>query len=243
MANTATRNMNDSQDDNTNDSQDDNTPAESLTSSLQSDQIMLITKPFQWQGRSASSLNGVSSSLQSSSSHRGARNTKKRTNYMERHHQEVETSIEKFMRVALVLNLFQGSLENPDYTTGNATFKQGSRGTVIEAPSRKDGKLKVKLDNDNEKTFRLIKECDLQLYEGVDFSPNSKFTAGAASSETHDRDHISRNDSIRHTSVQSKTNTKTDKRMENSNDVILQLPPSIDDIEDSENSQLQSSPE
>ena len=33
-------------------------------------------------------------------------------------------------------------------------------------PSRKDGKLKVKLDNDNEKTFRLIKECDLQLYEG-----------------------------------------------------------------------------
>eukprot|EP00942_MAST-04A_sp_MAST-4A-sp1_P012309 g12309.t1 len=39
-----------------------------------------------------------------------------------------------------------------DYTTGNATFKQGSRGTVIEVPSRKDGKLKVKLDNDNEKT-------------------------------------------------------------------------------------------
>ena len=30
-----------------------------------------------------------------------------------------------------------------DYTTGNATFKQGSRGTVIEATSRKDGKLKV----------------------------------------------------------------------------------------------------
>ena len=28
-----------------------------------------------------------------------------------------------------------------DYTTGNATFKQGSRGIVIEAPSRKDGKL------------------------------------------------------------------------------------------------------
>ena len=108
-----------------------------------------------------------------------------------------------------------------DYTTGNATFKQGSRGTVIEVPSRKDGKLKVKLDNDNEKTFRLIKECDLQLYEGVDFSPNSKFTAGAALSETHDRDHISRNDSIRHTSVQSKTNTKTDSsRIENSRDEI-----------------------
>ena len=82
-----------------------------------------------------------------------------------------------------------------DYTTGNATFKQGSRGTVIEVPSRKDGKLKVKLDNDNEKTFRLIKECDLQLYEGVAFSPNSKFTDGAALSETHDMEHINRNDS------------------------------------------------
>ena len=33
-----------------------------------------------------------------------------------------------------------------DYTTGNETFKQGSRGTVIEATSRKDRKLKVKLD-------------------------------------------------------------------------------------------------
>ena len=89
----------------------------------------------------------------------------------------------------------------------------------------------------------MIKECDLQLYEGVDFSPNSKFTAGAALSETHDRDHISRNDSIRHTSVQSKTNTKTDKRMANSHDVVLQLPHSIAAMEDSENSQLQSSPE
>jgi hypothetical protein len=61
-----------------------------------------------------------------------------------------------------------------DYTTGNATFKQGSRGTVIEATSRKDGKLKVKLDNDNTKTFRLIKQCDLQLYEGVALSSNSE---------------------------------------------------------------------
>ena len=60
------------------------------------------------------------------------------------------------------------------FLTGHATFKQGSRGTVIEATSRKDGKLKVKLDNDNKKTFRLIKECDLQLYEGVASSPNSK---------------------------------------------------------------------
>ena len=61
-----------------------------------------------------------------------------------------------------------------DYTTGNETFKQESRGTVIEATSRKDGKLKVKLDNDNTKTFRLIKPCDLQLYEGVSLSSNSE---------------------------------------------------------------------
>ena len=81
--------------------------------------------------------------------------------------------------------------------------------------------MKVKLDNDNTKTFRLIKECDLQLYEGVDFLPNSKFTDGAALSETHDMEHINRNDSIRHTSVQSKTNTKTDSsRIENSRDEI-----------------------
>ena len=59
-----------------------------------------------------------------------------------------------------------------DYTTGKTTFKQGSRGTVIEATSRKDGKLKVKLDNDDTKTFRLIKECDLQFYDGVASSPN-----------------------------------------------------------------------
>ena len=89
--------------------------------------------------------------------------------------------------------------------------------------SRKDGKLKVNLDNDNTKTFRLIKKCDLQLYP--------------------DMEHISRNDSIRRTSVQSKTNTKTDKRIDNSHDVVLQLSHSIADIEDSDNSQLQSSPE
>ena len=56
-------------------------------------------------------------------------------------------------------------------------------------------------------------------------------------------EHISRNDSIRRTSVQSKTNTKTDKRIDNSHDVVLQLPHSIADIEDSDNSQVQSSPE
>ena len=61
-----------------------------------------------------------------------------------------------------------------DYTTGNAIFKEGSRGTVIEATSRKDGKLKVKLVNDNTKTFRLIKQRDLQLYEGVALSSNSE---------------------------------------------------------------------
>ena len=109
--------------------------------------------------------------------------------------------------------------------------------------------MKVKLDNDDTKTFRLIKECDLQLYEGVAFLTNKgetrlqaapPFNDGAAISETHDVEHI-RNDSIRHTSVQSKTNTQTDKRIENSQDVVLQLPHSIADIEDSENSQLQSS--
>jgi len=31
-----------------------------------------------------------------------------------------------------------------------------------------------KLDNDNTKTFRLIKPCDLQLYEGVSLSSNSE---------------------------------------------------------------------
>ena len=46
------------------------------------------------------------------------------------------------------------------------------------------------------------------------------FNDGAALSETHDTEHI-RNDSIRHTSVQSKTNTKTDSsRIENSHDEI-----------------------
>ena len=36
---------------------------------------------------------------------------------------------------------------------------------------KRNGKLKVKLDT---KKYRLIKGCDLQLYEGVAFSPNSK---------------------------------------------------------------------
>jgi hypothetical protein len=106
-------NMNNTETRNTNDSRDHNTLAESLTSSIQSDEIMSLTKPFQWQGLSASPSDGVPSSLQSSSSHRGASNTRRCTNYMERHHQQVEDSIKKFMRVALVLNLFQGSLENP----------------------------------------------------------------------------------------------------------------------------------
>ena len=65
----------------------------------------------------------------------------------------------------------------------NATFKQGSRGTVIEVPSRKDEKLKVKLDNDNEKTFRLIKECDLQLYEGGPLSFSSESQTAETSFE------------------------------------------------------------
>ena len=52
-----------------------------------------------------------------------------------------------------------------DYTPGNAIFKQGRRGTVIEALSRKDRKWKVKFNNDIKK-YRLIKGCDLQ-HEGV----------------------------------------------------------------------------
>ena len=51
--------------------------------------------------------------------------------------------------------------------------KQGSRGTVIEATSRMDRKWKVKFINDIKK-YRLIKGCDLQLYEGAAFSPNSE---------------------------------------------------------------------
>ena len=33
-----------------------------------------------------------------------------------------------------------------DYTTGNATFKQGRRGTVIETTSRKGRRWKVKFN-------------------------------------------------------------------------------------------------
>ena len=60
-----------------------------------------------------------------------------------------------------------------DYTTGNETFKKGSIETVIEATSRKDRKWKVKFNNDTKK-YRLIKGCDLQLYEGAAFSTNSE---------------------------------------------------------------------
>ena len=52
-----------------------------------------------------------------------------------------------------------------DYVTANATFQAGSIGTVIEGTTRKDRKLKIKLDKDTtEKKYRLIKETDLQLY-------------------------------------------------------------------------------
>ena len=54
---------------------------------------------------------------------------------------------------------------------------------ISEVPSRKDGKLKVKLDNDNEKTFRLIKECDLQLYEGGPLSFSSESQTAETSFE------------------------------------------------------------
>ena len=51
-----------------------------------------------------------------------------------------------------------------DYVTANATFQAGSIGTVIEGTTRKDRKLKIKLDKDTEKKYRLIKETNLQLY-------------------------------------------------------------------------------
>ena len=52
-----------------------------------------------------------------------------------------------------------------DYVTANATFQAGSIGTVIEGTTRKDKKLKIKLDKDTtEKKYRLIKETDLQPY-------------------------------------------------------------------------------
>ena len=52
-----------------------------------------------------------------------------------------------------------------DYITGNATFQEGSIGTVIEGTTRNDRKLKIKLDKDTtEKKYRLIKETDLQPY-------------------------------------------------------------------------------
>ena len=52
-----------------------------------------------------------------------------------------------------------------DYVTVNATFQAGSIGTVIEGTTRKDKKLKIKLDKDTtEKKYRLIKETDLQPY-------------------------------------------------------------------------------
>ena len=35
-----------------------------------------------------------------------------------------------------------------DYVTGNETFKAGSIGAVIEGTTRKDRKLKIKLDKD-----------------------------------------------------------------------------------------------
>ena len=61
-----------------------------------------------------------------------------------------------------------------DYTTGKMKpLNKEVGGTVIEATSRKDRKLKVKFNNDTKK-YRLINGCDLQLYEGVAFLPNSK---------------------------------------------------------------------
>ena len=52
-----------------------------------------------------------------------------------------------------------------EYKTGDETFEAGSIGTVIEGTTRKDRKLKIKLDKDTkEKKYRLIKETHLQPY-------------------------------------------------------------------------------
>jgi hypothetical protein len=51
-----------------------------------------------------------------------------------------------------------------DYVTGNETFEKGSIGTVIEETPRKDRKLKIKLDKDTKKKYRLIRETELQAY-------------------------------------------------------------------------------
>ena len=50
-----------------------------------------------------------------------------------------------------------------DYVRGNETFEKGTIGTVIEETTRKDRKLKIKLDKDTKK-YRLIRETDLQAY-------------------------------------------------------------------------------
>ena len=80
---------------------------------------------------------------------------------------------------------------------------------------RKDGNLYRELHEDNVAYASLNARGEIQL------EATPPFNDGAALSETHDMEHISRNDSIRHTSVQSKTNTKTDSsRIENSRDEI-----------------------
>ena len=48
-----------------------------------------------------------------------------------------------------------------------------AEGQLLRQPHVRIENWKVKLDNDTKK-YRLIKGCDLQLYEGVAFSPNSK---------------------------------------------------------------------
>ena len=63
-----------------------------------------------------------------------------------------------------------------DYVTGNETFEKGSIGTVIEETTRKDRKLKIKLDKDTKKkkrTYRLIPQENCQstsLNSGEEFT-------------------------------------------------------------------------
>ena len=55
----------------------------------------------------------VHPSVESDASYRGANSHHPSTHPMERHHQENMVLAEKFATVAMVLNLFQGSLANP----------------------------------------------------------------------------------------------------------------------------------
>ena len=88
-------------------------------------------------------------------------------------------------------------------------------GLIIYIPAfRREGNQYRELHEDKVAYASLNTRGEIQL------EATPPFNDGAVLSETHDTEHI-RNDSIRHTSVQSKTNTKTNNsRIENSHDEI-----------------------